>query len=550
MAATTVRHLAAATACLLALAACVVSIDPVVPEGGSTLDERLLGTWEAVSGQDRAVVTRGPEGTYRIEYTREGEVTRLAARKGSLGDRGVLDVWPAPGEDELPDLYSGLMVTGHLLLTVELDGAELRLAALEPKALQERLDAMTSPGLTYRRSEGRMVLQGATEELRAALGPHLSTPGALGEPALYRRPEEATARIPVRVPCFRASAWRDGDGLFRDDPHWMGGDSASTVDLGGGRILWLFGDSWIHPGGAGTRRGARMVSNSVAIQRGRNPATASMRFHWGRADDGGPAAFIPDEGEERHWFGNGVLLDDRLILFMDRVRSREGGLGFESVGWAAWMVDDPEAEPSAWHPRRLETPPNRLGVLVGFAAARRREGHVYAFGSQDPVESHPIFAVRWPVDGLSRGRLHHPEWWGGERLGWLPDDSNLPRRPLFQNAQAELSIHQDAATGSFLAVHTRGFGPADIVMRASPELTGPWSEPEWIYRPPEYDRPRVMIYAAKAHPELEGADLVVTYAINSFELADHFEDEEIYYPRFVRLTRCEDREDRRPPLDH
>jgi hypothetical protein len=47
-----------------------------------------------------------------------------------------------------------------------------------------------------------------------------------------------------------------------------------------------------------------------------------------------------------------------------------------------------------------------------------------------------------------------------------------------------------------------------------------------------------MIYAAKAHPELTGADLVITYATNTFEFAEQLTDSLPYYPRFVRLTRC------------
>jgi hypothetical protein len=57
-------------------------------------------------------------------------------------------------------------------------------------------------------------------------------------------------------------------------------------------------------------------------------------------------------------------------------------------------------------------------------------------------------------------------------------------------------------------------------MRAAPSLTGPWSDPQVVYRPPEYHRPRIMIYAAEAHPELSGADLVLTYATTSFEFGD------------------------------
>ena len=60
-----------------------------------------------------------------------------------------------------------------------------------------------------------------------------------------------------------------------------------------------------------------------------------------------------------------------------------------------------------------------------------------------------------------------------------------------------------------------------------------------VYRPPESDGPRPMVYAAKAHPELVGPDateLVVTYATNSFEFGDLFTPQgahSLYWPRFV-----------------
>ncbi len=43
-------------------------------------------------------------------------------------------------------------------------------------------------------------------------------------------------------------------------------------------------------------------------------------------------------------------------------------------------------------------------------------------------------------------------------------------------------------------------------------------------------------YAAKGHPELAGADLVVTYASNAHDFATLVADMSLYYPRFVRLT--------------
>ena len=176
-------------------------------------------------------------------------------------------------------------------------------------------------------------------------------------------------------------------------------------------------------------------------------------------------------------------------------------------------------------------------AAVGACLIRRGD-YVYAFGSQEPVKSHPMYVVRWPVDELKRGNLDAMQWWTGNETGWVADDSPLPRWPAFLNGQSEPTVHFDEVAGQYLAVHTVGFGPADLTLRSAPELTGPWSGPRVFYRPSEYYRPRIMIYAGKAHPQLEGAELVVTYATNSFDFAEVIADTLVYYPRFVRLWRC------------
>ena len=66
------------------LSGCVLSVESVIPESAAILDDRLLGTWGEVSGSDRAVVSRGAENSYAIEYTADGKVSRFAARLGRL----------------------------------------------------------------------------------------------------------------------------------------------------------------------------------------------------------------------------------------------------------------------------------------------------------------------------------------------------------------------------------------------------------------------------------------------------------------------------------
>lgn len=536
------RILGSSLAVLIGLSGCVLSIDPVITESDSTYDSRLLGEWEQASGSDRAVVSEGENNSYVIEYTSDKQAGRFQARLGMLEDRQVLDIWPALDEAAQERPEAGLLVAGHLLLAIEIDRDEISVTALEPDPLLGSIRAGDVKA-TYRQNEGQLILTDKTEELRSALGPYLSRSGALSEASVWRRAKDAQQKVdPVDVPCFEAAAWRDADQLFHRDPHWLGGDVASSVDLGGGRLLWLFGDSWIDPSGSGLRQNGHMVSNSVAIQSGSDPSTAAISFYWGSTVDGTPTAMFPDRDGESLWFGNGVRAGDRLVLFFGRVIRNTGtGLGFENVGWTAMIVENPGAEPSEWKVRSLETPLNPLGIIVGFAGVLKMGEHVYAFGSPNPVKSHPIYAARWPIEQVSRGHLLEPEWWAGERLGWVPNSSSTPRWPLFENGAPELTIHFDEDSQRFLGVHTKGFGQAVVTMRASPTLTGPWSGPHTLYRPPEHHQPNVMIYAGKAHPQLRGADLVVTYATNTGKFSEHLTNPQSYYPHFVRLTRCDQR---------
>jgi hypothetical protein len=87
----------------------------------------------------------------------------------------------------------------------------------------------------------------------------------------------------------------------------------------------------------------------------------------------------------------------------------------------------------------------------------------------------------------------------------------------------------------YVQIQTVGFGGTTIGMRTAPDITGPWPLPATVYTPPESNRGGVLVYAAKGHPELAGADLVATYATNDSDFATLASDLTLYFPRFVRL---------------
>jgi len=335
---------------------------------------------------------------------------------------------------------------------------------------------------------------------------------------------------------FDASAWPAADKLFRGDPCWVGGDGAYSVELGKGRILWMFGDSLIDPTGSHSRKvaGVKMIGNSIAIQTGSDPSTANIRFYWRTAPDRTPAAFFADSGADRFWPGGGIRIQGSLLIFLMRVKTIPDGLGFEVSGWDAVLIRNPDAAPPDWKMEWLDTPRNKLHVIVGSAGVLRDGGFVYAFGSKEPG-SVCAYLVRWPESEARDGKLVHGQWWDGRGWSDKEPEANNSAAPVLRGAGSEFTVHRDPKTGKLVMIHSEGFGPADIVLREADQPNGPWSAPERLYRPPEFHIPRIMIYQGKAHPGLAGGDLVLTYSTNSLDLKNLFADAEIYYPRFVRL---------------
>jgi len=329
---------------------------------------------------------------------------------------------------------------------------------------------------------------------------------------------------------IEAAPWPQADRLFRSDPLWLGGDAAFSVDLGHGRVLWLFGDSFIATKPGQTRRQAAFVRNSVAIETGYNPAHATIRFYSGHRL-GKPASFVPNEDAEWFWPMRGIRLGNRLLLFYMRetANADKHSLGFQSVGWNAFMIDNPDAEPSQWKLRKLTGPEMRGKMFIGMAVLRAGS-FVYAFVLNDA--SHNAYLLRWPIDEAAAGRLSSPQWWCGAVEGWQQNPAH--RQVVIPDAGSEFSVQRDPR-GGFLHVAGKGFGASTVVIRHADHLEGPWSEPQMIYRPPESNAPHAFVYAEKAHPELRGADLIVTYAANG-SIERVAKDMSLYFPRFVRVT--------------
>jgi hypothetical protein len=335
-------------------------------------------------------------------------------------------------------------------------------------------------------------------------------------------------------PVWTARPWPEADRLFRQDARWLGADDAHSVDLGEGRVLWLFGDTFISVMGSEERSQAARVRNSIGIQTGSDPSSAGMVFSWGQTVAGMPASFFPESGPTWCWPGDGIRIDGQLLIFLTMIEPSANVLGFAIAGWQAVLVANPEAPPERWRITGVNQKPGKFPIVLGSGGVLGHTGYLYAYGT-DPGGSRAYLA-RWPRAKAAAGDLREPQWWCGAGIGWL-DESLMNGEPtaLFADAQAEFGVHWEPRINRFVQIQSIGFGVADLGFRIAPRPEGPWGSLTGFYSPEEVAIPGILIYAAKSHPFLSGADLVVTYATNHLDPQWLMGHSTLYYPRFLRV---------------
>jgi hypothetical protein len=331
-----------------------------------------------------------------------------------------------------------------------------------------------------------------------------------------------------------AEPWPAADNLFQRDPRWLGGDAVYSVDLGDDRVLWLFGDSFVAPDGLRDRRTSTMVRNTIAVQRGRDPARATIAFHW-RTAGGKPAPFFANDGALGCWPLHGVRVPGGpLLLFQTLVRETPGqGLGFAIDGWRLVRIDGADGDPDAWRMRSLPLGDVPRDAILGTAAWLRGD-HVEVLGTRGNGPHRGVLA-RLQLRDLDAARVPFEVWCDGR---WQPCASGCEPDEVLADAGPECSVH--AAGSSWLHVYSRGFGATTVAAHTATAPQGPWSPARELFVPPESSAPRAFVYAAKAHPELDaGAGwLAVSYAANALDFADLFTpagQRSLYWPRFWRV---------------
>ncbi len=535
----------------------------------------------AQSAWRAAVVARprNPRAHYNLAetYRREGRLpAAIASFRAAIAlDPGYANAYLNLGGVLLSQgqPLAALQASAHAARLAPLDAAAQRsyglALAFAGHAAEASLQLTKASALAPRDPDTRSELAGAlliAGDLLAAraqlawLAQHAPTHPRLA--ALQQRLQtvEETA-----VTTLDATPWPEAK-LFQPSGPWLGADSAYSIDLGDRRVLWLFGDTFLDPRADGSRENGPnfFVRNTAALQTGSHdvndandtndtndataydPARAKLSYFWGPTVHGAPSSFFHDVDGHEHWLWplHGARLPDgELLLFRLHLVAQAGGFGFAVRGSDAVAIDNASDSPATWQPRVIMPVPAVAGSSpVLGSSVLVHDNYLYAYAVDADPKRHAIYVARFPLaalHALRSGALDEPQWWCGS-AGFVRASAATRPVALFDDGQIELSVSYVQRIHRFVEIQTRGGLLGDpntaIVARFAVRPEGPWSPVVAFHRPREAarsDAASLLSYAAKAHPEQRGADLIVTYVVN--DLRPHTPADALYYPQLLRV---------------
>lgn len=326
---------------------------------------------------------------------------------------------------------------------------------------------------------------------------------------------------------------RDLGVQFMDNPiNITGQDAATSVVLPGNETFWIFGDTIEGPFKSIRYHDlSTSLSNTAAIVPKQDVSQGIHQYRYLKQAGSERARqfveYLPDEDPAKHrlWAVHGVCVGELLYVYYHKITMHSNVDVFEEfepngMGIARARLGEYKFE-------RLRAPDGTTmfwkGDTPGFGVfvEAKSDGYVYLWGSfwtgmylartrpelMDDLSSYE-YLVAAPTATQPQVK---PRW----------SQEFNPHAVLFDSVPNEMSAAFNSYLGKYVAVHTL-LRDNQLVMRTAPQITGPWSKPEVIYRPPRVSSADIF-NAGKEHPELQlhgGKVMYVTY-VTSTEYAPH-----------------------------
>jgi hypothetical protein len=310
---------------------------------------------------------------------------------------------------------------------------------------------------------------------------------------------------------------------------WITADLPASVDLRDGRVLWLFGDTWIgaRTPDRGIAPGARLWHNSALLQTG------------GCVDlvNAGGDGWLTIAGTEEFWWPSGGFVPGGrrgqvIEVFVMRMRRTGPGV-FDFTAVGADVVELRRAD---------------LGVLAvrplphqdrAWASSVVADGAwLYLFGRDYPASPSAYVARARAGDLFGRW-----QFWSGRR--WSRDPARA--KPVLTYAPFNNPAMARLRDGRWLAIaKDREFDGASVIGWTARRPQGPWRATGPLAAAPTSGRPGEFTYLAAPHAEiaLPRSRILVSWNVNTRDASVVSLSDPVvasYGPRFAAISIPRDR---------
>jgi hypothetical protein len=328
-------------------------------------------------------------------------------------------------------------------------------------------------------------------------------------------------------PCARQRT--DAPGFFRlmtagRTDGWLAGDLPASVDLRDGRVLWLFGDTWIgaRDEAGGIAPGAAFWHNSALVQTG---ACADLL-------NAGGNSWLTIAGSDDFWWPSGGYVPEGergqvVDVFVTRMRRTGPGV-FDFIAVGADVVELRRADLAVIGMRAL---PYQDRLWASSVVTDR--GWLYLFGRG--YSAGPSTYLARVRAGNVHGRW---QFWDGRRFGRDP----ARVKPVLTFGAFNNPSMTRLRDGRWLAIaKDREFDGATVIGWTAGKPQGPWHPTGPLVAAPTSGRPGEFTYLAVPHAaiSLPRSRLLVSWNVNTRDASvESLSDPVVagYGPRFEVIT--------------
>jgi hypothetical protein len=321
--------------------------------------------------------------------------------------------------------------------------------------------------------------------------------------------------------------------FFRRTNGIVASDGAFSVPLSDGRVLWLFGDSYVDCYRDGTVPCLFQVRNCAMLHH--KDDLQNVRPLIGKHT--GIKSLFKNRAQEDPWFWpeSGFQHSDSVYIYLIELKKKgDGPLGFAATGQDYWAK---MKFPGLDHIDYLPLPSfNGIDFGAGFVH-EPATSHTYAFGHKRNSMIVSIYVARFPT-----AEPESPwEFWNGKQWG-----SNVTNAAALAH-QAATSVSVCKVKNKFLLITSEFSVGCDqgkkIFISTSGNPTGPFSQRKTIFTIDDtHEGHYPFFYLPVAHPQFTNArdELLITYCINGYEpcarsCINGRMDPDHYRPRSIRI---------------